>query len=283
MTVLSDPSTTDPSTTAPFAWDGHILLLHGSESERQARFAAWVRRGLENDEKVVCTEAHGEPPERSILRTLQRHGIDVSAATAQGRLALLPLPEFYPPAGHTEMIDRALAEGHRALRISAAANAALTIMPEHVYSGIERAIDQLCLTHRFSAMCQYEEAGTVGDRLQDVAHSHVGGGIRQHGLSTGRNDGRVVLAGEIDMSNDEMLTCALRAAADRTSGTLRLDLNLVEFFGAAGCRALDEGTSEFRRQGGRVLLIGPAPPVEHILRLAGIDRLERVELIGSLR
>ena len=38
-------------------WDGHLLLLHHTEQERSSKLAAWVRRGLENDEKVVYTEA----------------------------------------------------------------------------------------------------------------------------------------------------------------------------------------------------------------------------------
>jgi len=278
MTVMSDYSR-----TTPLGWDGHIMLLHGSESERTSDLAAWVRRGLENDEKVIYTEAREAPPERSVIRMLLGKGIDVVAATSEGRFAVLPLPEFYPPQGHAEMVERALAKGYRGLRISAEASAALTFMPPSAYRTVERSIDQLCRTHRLSALCQYQQLSTTGDHLQDAAFSHVGGGIRQRALHTGHLADQLVLVGEIDVSNYDILTCALRAAGEWTSQVLRLDLSQVEFLGAAGCRALDLGTSAFRERGGRVLLIEPEAPVERILRLAGIDRLEHVELIGGYR
>jgi hypothetical protein len=47
-------------------WDGHLLLLHHSEQERSAKLAAWVRRGLENDEKVIYTEVDGRSDKGSI-------------------------------------------------------------------------------------------------------------------------------------------------------------------------------------------------------------------------
>jgi anti-anti-sigma factor len=267
------------SGTTPLGWDGHILLLYGSESERLSALTGWVRRGLENDEKVIYTEAGETPPERSVVRLLQDNGIDVATATAEGRLAVLPVAEFFPPDGQAGMFERALAEGYRGLRISAQASSALTVMPQAAHSGVELAVDRLCRTQRLSAMCQYEQWGTVGERLRDVASSHVGGGIRQRALSTAQHDDHLVLAGEIDVSNHEILTCALRAAAERASQTLRLDLRQVDFIGAAGCRALDDGTLTFRRRGGQVQLIEPKPWVERILRLARVDRLERIELI----
>src|SRR5260370_15751202 len=55
MTMMSDYSR-----TIPLDWDGHIMLVHGSESERTFDLAAWVRRGLENDEKVIYTECQYE-------------------------------------------------------------------------------------------------------------------------------------------------------------------------------------------------------------------------------
>ena len=259
MTVMPDRSG-----TVPLGWDGHILLLYGSEAERLSALAAWARRGLENDEKVVYTEACDTPPERSVVRLLQDDGIDVATATAEGRLAILPPAELYPPDGQVGMFERALA-----------------VMPQAAHSVAERAVDQLCRTERLSAMCQYEQRDTAGDRLRDVASSHAGGGIRQHALSTAQQDGHLVLAGEIDVSNDDILTCALRAAAEQASQTLRLDMSRVEFIAAAGCRALDDGTLRFRRQGGQVLLFEPKPWVERILRLARVDRLERIELIPA--
>jgi anti-anti-sigma factor len=274
----------DRSRIDPFSWDGHILLLHGSESERRSDLAAWVRRGLENDEKVIYAEASGIRPERSFMHILRNKGIDAEAAASEGRLTVLPLPESRPPEGPeglAEMVDRALAEGYRGLRMSAEASAALTVIPEDAHSEVERSVDLLCRTHRLSALCQYDQARTVGDLLQDAASSHAWGSIRQRALHIAQHDDRLALVGEIDLSNQEVLACALRAAADRMPGVLRLDLSQVDFLGAAGCHALHDGTIDFRAQGGRVQLIAPKPRIERVLRLAGVVRLEHVELTAT--
>ena len=260
-------------------WDGHLLLLHHSERERSSKLAAWVRRGLENDEKVVYTEARGGAHESRLLAALRGNGVDAVAATAEGRLSVVGVPEFYPAGGQLPVVERALAEGYRGLRLSAQASSTVTVMPQAAHSDVERAFDQFCRTHPVSALCQYEQSGMPEDRLQEIAASHLSGGIRQRTLSVAQHVGRLVLAGEIDVSNHDILMCALRAATEQASQVLRLDVSQVEFLGAAGCRALDDGTFRFRRQGGRVLLIEPKPWVERILRVARVDQLERIELV----
>ena len=265
--------------TAPLGWDGHILLLYGAESERLSALAAWARRGLENDEKVIYTEARETPPERTVVRLLQDDGVDAATAVAKGCLVVQSPAEFFPPDGQAGMLKRALAEGYRGLRLSAQASSTVTVMPQAAHSDVERAFDQFCRTHPVSALCQYEQSGMPEDRLQEIAASHLSGGIRQRTLSVAQHVGRLVLAGEIDVSNHDILMCALRAAAEQASQTLRLDMSRVEFLGAAGCHALDDGTFRFRRQGGRVLLIEPKPWVERILRVARVDQLERIELV----
>jgi len=253
--------------TAPLGWDGHILLLYGSESERLSALTAWARRGLENDEKVIYTEAGETPPERTLVRLLQDDGIDAPAATAKGCLVVQPPAEFFPSDGQAGMLERALAEGYRGLRLSAQASSTLTVMPQAAHGDVERAFDQLCRTRPVSALCQYEHGGMPEDRLQDAASSHLSGGIRQRTLSVAQHVGHLVLAGEIDVSNHDILMWALRVAAEQASQTLRLDVSQVEFLGAAGCRALDDGTFRFRRRG------------ERILRVARVDQIERIELV----
>jgi anti-anti-sigma factor len=275
------PVMSDQPGTAPLGWDGHILLLYGSESERLAALAAWARRGLENDEKVIYTEARETPPERTLVRLLQDDGIDAVAAAAKGRLLVQSPAEFFPPDGQAGLLERALAEGYRGLRLTAQASSTATVMPQAAHLDVERDFDQLCRTRPVSALCQYEQHGMPEDRLQDVAASHLSGGIRQRALSVAQHPGHLARAGEIDVSNHDILMCALRAATEQASRTLRLDVSQVEFIGAAGCRALDDGTFRFRRQGSRVLLIEPKPWVERILRIARVDQLERIELVPS--
>src|SRR3954468_20198852 len=96
---------------AGLGWDGHLLSLHASETERRSQLASWVRWGLERDEQVIYghddTESSGiessgiessgiessgiessgiessgiESSERSVLAVLARQGIDVQTAT----------------------------------------------------------------------------------------------------------------------------------------------------------------------------------------------------------
>lgn len=267
-------------------WDGHLLLLHHSEPERSSQLAAWVRRGLENDEKVVYAEVDGRSEEGSLLAVLRGNGVDAVAAAAEGRLSVIPPPEFYHPAGgQLPVIERALAEGYRGLRIAAEASTALTYLTWPAYMAIEREIDEITRTHPLSAMCQYEQASTVNDHLSDVVASHLTG-IREWLFSTGDGDGELILAGEIDVSNEELLACALRAATSRASAspapeTFRLNLARVDFLSAGACRTIAEGTRQFRDGSGTVLLVGSQPPIASVLRLSGLAELDGIKLIGS--
>jgi anti-anti-sigma factor len=261
-------------------WDRHLLLLHHSEQERSSKLAAWVRRGLENDEKVVYTELDGGPEERSLLAVLRGNGVDAVAAAAEGRLSVIGVPEFYPAGGQLPVIERALAEGYRGLRIAAEASTALTFLTWPAYMAIEREIEEITRTHPLSAMCQYEQASTEDDRLSDVVSSHVTG-IREWLLSTGDGDGELVLSGEIGVSNEDLLACALRAATSRGPETFRLNLARVDFLSAGACRAIAEGTRQFRDGSGTVLLVEPQPPITSVLRLSGLAKLDGVKLIGS--
>jgi anti-anti-sigma factor len=262
-------------------WDGHLLLLHHTEQERSSKLAAWVRRGLENDEKVVYTEARGRSHEGSLLTALHGNGVDAMAATAEGRLSVLPVPEFYPAGGQLPVVERALAEGYRGLRIAAEASTALTFLTWPAYMAVEREIDEITRTHPLSAMCQYGQDATVDDdRLPDVVASHLTG-IREWLLSTSGGHGELILAGEVDVSNSELLACALRVATSRAPETFRLDLARVEFLSAGACRAIAEGTRLFRDEEGTVLLVGPEPSIASVLRLSGLAELDGIELTGS--
>jgi len=266
-------------------WDGHLLLLHHSEQERSAKLAAWVRRGLENDEKVIYTEVDGRSDKGSLLAVLSENGVDAVAATAEGRLSIIGIPEFYPAGGPLPVIERALAEGYRGLRIAAEASTALTFLTWPAYMAIEREIDEITRTHPLSAMCQYEQPSTVDGHLSDVVSNHLSG-IREWLLSTGDGDGELILAGEIDVSNAELLACALRAATSRAPASLapetfRLNLGRVDFLSAGACRAIAEATRQFRDDSGIVLLVGSQPPIASVLRLSGLAGLNGINLIGS--
>jgi len=265
-----------------FGWDGHLLHLHRTEDEREVGLATWVRRGLERDAKVIYTEATEGPRHRALTAVLRYYGVDVSAALAEGRLQLLPLAEFYPATGHRELVEQALAEGFSAVRFTAEARYALTGLSVATYNAIEHAMDELCRTHPVSALCQYDERDLTGERLPEVVGSHVTG-VRHRIMATAGTPGFLALAGELDVSNDELVASTLDAATGTASGTFRLDLSGVVFIDASGCRALAVGTQAFRRRGGRLRVTGAQRRVAHVLRLVAFDRMAGVELIGAPR
>lgn len=257
-------------------WDGHLLLLYGAERERLSKFAAWARHGLECGEKVVYSELSPT----AAREALWRGGVDVSKEMAVGRLVELTPEEFYPAGGQIEIVNRALAEGHAAVRLSGVADAAAAALPAARYAEVERRIAVLCRTRPVSALCQYEESSTVGEQLSSVASTHITG-IRQRMLCTSSRSRDLSLGGDVDLSNEDLLAGVLRAATAGRHGTFTLHLNHLRFLSAGGCRVLATATAAFRDRGGLLLIVDPQPQVEHVLRLTVVDHLTGVELRGG--
>ncbi|MGO9505416.1 MAG: MEDS domain-containing protein [Streptosporangiaceae bacterium] len=272
---------TDPAAPPVPALDGHVLLLYSSEEERQETLAAWVRRGLENNEKVICAATDAQIAQGTVLDILAAHGIDVGTAIAGDRLAMMPLQEFFRPGGLAGLVDQVLAEGFRRLRTAAEERTALTHLSAASLANAERGLDELCRSRPLSALCQYEQPAVAARRLAGLVGCHPS--IRQHQVASFAVNGSLALAGEIDISNDLVVEMALAAAASGAAGTLRLDLRQVQFLGAAGLRALDAGTRRFRDDGGRVLLAEPGRQVEQILRITRMDQLKNMEIVGGQR
>jgi anti-anti-sigma factor len=267
---------------ATTAWDGHLLLLHRSEGDRLARLAAWVSSGLAQGEKVICTNGRAEE-DGSVLAHLGEYGIDVGAATAEGRLELLPIDAFYPD-GQEAVVDRALDEGFPALRITAEAHAVRTVLSPEAHLDIERKTDELCRTRPVSAMCQYAHPATTGPLLRDAVATHVSG-VRELAFSSGENEQGLVLHGEVDIANADVLAATVAAALGTADASgrdvVRVDLAEVAFFGAAACRAIVTVSEAFREGGGRLVLVAPQPGVERVLRLVGVHTVPGCELVGD--
>ena len=98
-----------------------------AEDEQLAGLAAWVCRGLDLGEKVICTEVPRRP-EDSLVALLEARGVDGAAAVRDGRLVVQPAAEFYAAEGHAAVVERALADGFPEVRMSAERRAALTVL-----------------------------------------------------------------------------------------------------------------------------------------------------------
>lgn len=270
------PDVDGASPDAPEAGDGHVLMLYDGERERRAGLAAWVRRGLELGEKVLCTEPPGEP----LLAVLEAGGVDVAAAVRDGRLGVLAVEQFSAPEGPRGVVERALAEGFPAVRLSGDVRTARTALSAADYRESERQMDELVRTRPVSVMCQYACSTTTGGELEDIVGVHLTG-VHESTLTTGGNGDVLVVSGEIDAANADVFAALLAGAHHAVSRALYLDLTGVTYLDAGAGRRLTGATLQFRAAGGQVLLMGPPPPVERILRLLDLEALPGMQLVGG--
>ena len=96
-------------------------------------------------------------------------------------------------------------------------------------------------------------------------------GVWEGLLQTARRPGGIVLRGEVDRSNHDVLQGVLRAATLSATDTLVVDLSLLSFLDVGGARALLAGTKDYRRGGGRVRLRWPRHPVDRVLEVCGVE------------
>jgi anti-sigma B factor antagonist len=262
-------------------WNGHLVLLHANEDERRERLALWVLRGLESGEKVVCATAGGGHSDAPLFSELRERRVDVDSAVGEGRLEVLPMTGFYPAGGGAEVVERALSDGFPGVRLSAEATPELVELPVDVCLRAERELDRLCREYPVSAMCQYDTAA-VGDRLGVVATTHSAG-LREKQLHAVLGPDGLVLSGEVDMANQDLLADVIDTVVRSSTGVLVVDLRDVGFLTVAGGRVLARGTERFRARGGRLRLVDPAPHVLRVLRMFGLDPLTGDGTLGGRR
>lgn len=265
----------DPG-AAPAVWDGHLLLLHATERERRAGVLPWVRRGLDLGEKVILTETPSAPAE-SLVAALVAGGIDAETALGDGWLAVLPLDEFYPPEGQHALVERSLAQGFAAVRMSVEVNAALRWLTPSAYPAMERGVEEMVRTLPVSVMCQYSRSATTGPGLDVTVADHLTG-VRQASFRTGPDPHGLVLHGELDVSKRDVIDAVVCAAVSGAGKVLSLDLADVAFLDVVSCRRLEELTRDFRAAGGLLKLLSPRSNVERVLRLVKVDQRPGINL-----
>jgi anti-anti-sigma factor len=102
-------------------------------------------------------------------------------------------------------------------------------------------------------------------------------------LQTARSDDGLIVAGEVDCSNEHLLLSAVQAATSTTESEFSLDLRSVAFLDLSGCRALAIGTRQFRDRGGRMMLLISGGITGRVVGMVGLDALPNVEIMGSTR
>jgi len=270
----------DVEVAPPALWDGHVVLLYRSEREYDANLGAWIRRGLDQGEKVVLTSRSAEPEQR-VLRLCADAGVDARPAQRVGQLVSLPPAQCYPPQGQDALIARAATEGFSGVRLSAQASTALRLLSERDYLAAELAMDQNCRSGSFSALCAYTRPAAAERPLRETLATHSDG-VRAMGFLSARLASGVSLCGEVDLVTCDVLAAALYAAVGTSVGhELVLDLSELEFIDVAGSRMLLRATADLRANGGRLVLRRLQRPVARALRLLDVDRARGVQIVDE--
>ncbi|MGW4211320.1 STAS domain-containing protein [Lentzea sp. NPDC004789] len=82
------------------------------------------------------------------------------------------------------------------------------------------------------------------------------------------------VAGEIDMSNDDLVRREVHTQLGARPGVLVLDLSEVEFIGSAGINLLVQSQREAVRHGTRLAVVAPGGGcVNRVLSIAGVSEV----------
>lgn len=258
----------DPEVT--HAQDGHQLLVAGPD-QQWAGVGAWLSRGLAREETVVYAgDAHARTVDE-LERALAPHGVDVARAAAAGRLVVSAPERYYSPQGHRDLVEEGLDAG-RGVRTCHRAD------PPADRAGFERMLDELWRTRSVSTLCLHDPAtATDAERLGDAVRGHGSGWADLHLHAHTPDPGRLVLVGEVDTANVEMLTAVVDGAARRTAGELVVDCAALTHMSVGAWRALHVATSGLRDRGTPVRLVRVRPVAAHVLQITGFDEGFRVE------
>ena len=94
-------------------------------------------------------------------------------------------------------------------------------------------------------------------------------------ISTESMDGgitRVLLNGRLDIEGAAVVDLRMNVLAG-SSKFLLIDLTNVSFIGSMGIRSLVLPAKAVHRRGGKVVLFGPVPMVEEVLKASNIDEI----------
>jgi PAS domain S-box-containing protein len=159
----------------------HLCCFYESEEEHRAALAPFLRQGLERGEKVLyIVDARTA---EAVIGYLQDEGLDVESYLARGQLTILTADDAYlkqsvfDPDGMIALLrtetERALAEGHAALRVTGEMSWALRGLP-----GSDRLIEYEAKLNEFLpgskclAICQYDRRAFAPRALLDVLSTH---------------------------------------------------------------------------------------------------------------
>src|SRR3954447_8901669 len=204
---------------------------------------------------------------------------DRDALMEAGWLSVAPLDAVYEigaPAdtaerlrGYDALVDDALANGYRGLRVMAEVSRLLAAPAgAAAHARWEAVADRYMEDRPLSALCGYDRRQITAEALADVAcvHPLVHGPEHVSPLRLFAADGGLALEGELDFFSAPALARAIRACVAEPGETV-LDLAGLRFIDVAGVQALEGERRALAAQGCRVVLRSAPPALRRLSRL----------------
>lgn len=244
--ALADPATID---CGP---GDHVCWVFDSDDDLRTATVIFLDDGLRRGESLLYVgDARDEDALQSQLAMLG----DVDQLIADGVLRVQPARALYAPAGRAEpvaqveayrvMTDEAVSSGQTGLRVAADATSLVTDEEQRrAFMAYEIAVDRYIANAPMTAMCAYDHRA-LGGAVADLACVHrrwrtpdASSDPRFSLYAVGQ---RLIISGDIDISNSARLATALDAAAIATpSADLEIDLTGLSFIDLKGVAVLVE-------------------------------------------
>ncbi|MDP2796730.1 MAG: PAS domain S-box protein [Methanoregula sp.] len=159
----------------------HACCIYDTDEEHRNIITSFLRRGLEQNEKVVYIADARDP--RPIINYLKSDGVDVEHYQKKGQFTILTSSDTYlkrgvfDPDGMISIISyetqKALDEGYTALRATGEMSWALRGLPGSEWlMEYEDKSDTFSKGSKFLAICQYDRRCFSRERFHDVLAVH---------------------------------------------------------------------------------------------------------------
>jgi anti-anti-sigma factor len=243
----------------------HPLLVYESPERERQRTEAWITDALAHGEKVLVKHWFSARAQRWALDELTGAAM---TARQRGQLEIIDAEQCHTDTGgdpqalfewHVAQVQRAREQGYPGVSMTADGTALHVIVPdaEQLVSH-ERDLDRLTAEAGVRALCRYDR------RIERPALLTQLAGVHYHSVhdaiwSTEERIGRLVVRGEIGISNAERFAAVLHAAV---ADSLRIvDLAEVRFMSVAASAALARVAEWLREHDDQLVLVNVSPVV----------------------
>lgn len=246
----------------------HLCSVVRHDDGLADRVVAWAREGFAAGERVVYVD--GERDE--FLQWLADGGVDYRPLLTDGSLVVVRPEDAYLVDGAFDLdrrialqgafVKQSVADGYPAVRMSSRAVVAVGAFPDiAALLEYESRCEALCRHLPMSAVCIYDSAAFV-DELPQLTAAHPRA-VADDQLRCWVEPGRVRLAGELDVSNADLVANVLAHTAP-TDGSLVLDVGALSFVDVAGVTAF-VSTARRLAPAARVTVVNPPTHLRTIL------------------